>query len=206
MQAYAFAWEAYVREYSPSVIAVARPHLLAPIGETVTLDASRSWAADGKPLHIEWLLHDGGTATGPFHKSIYPRPGQFSEIAKVTDSRGNIGYDFQIVEVQDSAALEKIPPTIHPAYAPTQNLRPGQQITFKVRSFRTTHGHETWDFGDGSPKVKVQSDGNVKALAKDGYAITTHAYAAPGDYIVSVWRENEHGHRATGRLHVRIEQ
>jgi murein DD-endopeptidase MepM/ murein hydrolase activator NlpD len=46
--AYAFLWEAYLREYKPGIIAVARPHLLTSVGESVTLDGSRSWSAAGK--------------------------------------------------------------------------------------------------------------------------------------------------------------
>jgi hypothetical protein len=59
--------------------------------------------------------------------------------------------------------------------------------------------------GDGTPKVSVKSDGNAKALAKDGYAITRHAFAKTGDYLVSVEHTNERGERAVGHLWVRIE-
>ncbi len=37
------------------------------------------------------------------------------------------------------------------------HLKPGDPLTFKVRTFRD-HGGETWDFGDCSAQVKVQSD------------------------------------------------
>ena len=79
-------------------------------------------------------------------------------------------------------------------------------MTFKVRTFNTTDGSETWDFGDGTPPVDVQSDGNAVKLAPDGYAETLHRYAEPGDYIVRVERTNEFGVRAVGRLHVRVEE
>jgi hypothetical protein len=52
--------------------------------------------------------------------------------------------------------------------------------------------------------VKVQSDGNAKALAKDGYAITEHSFAKAGDYIVSVEHVNERGERAVGHLWVQV--
>ena len=82
---------------------------------------------------------------------------------------------------------------------------PGTEITFKVRTFRATGG-ESWDFGDGTPKVSVKSDGNAKALAKDGYAITQHTFAKPGDHIVSVEQTNERGERAIAHLWVRVEE
>ena len=61
-----------------------------------------------------------------------------------------------------------------------------------------------WDFGDGSPKVTVQSDGNVKPLAKDGYAVTTHRYAKAGHYLVRVERSTKDGRTATAHLQVRV--
>jgi murein DD-endopeptidase MepM/ murein hydrolase activator NlpD len=40
VEGYAFLWEAYQRQYAPDVIAVARPHAYAWVGETVTLDGA----------------------------------------------------------------------------------------------------------------------------------------------------------------------
>jgi hypothetical protein len=96
-------------------------------------------------------------------------------------------------------------PTIHAAYYPTTGIKPGDMMTFNVRTFGTTAGKETWDFGDGSPPVEVRSDGNVNKLDPKGYATTRHAFAKPGDYLVKVQRSDEHGTTATARLHVRVE-
>jgi hypothetical protein len=54
--------------------------------------------------------------------------------------------------------------------------------------------------------VTVKSDGNTKALAKDGYAISQHAFSKPGDHIVTVEHANERGERAVGHLWVRVEE
>ncbi|MBI1917050.1 MAG: PKD domain-containing protein [Planctomycetes bacterium] len=75
-----------------------------------------------------------------------------------------------------------------------------------MRTFRTTDGKETWDFGDGSPKVTVQSDGNVVPLAKEGYARTVHRFAKPGHYLVRVERTDRRGFTAVGHLHLRVGQ
>ena len=83
-------------------------------------------------------------------------------------------------------------------------LRTGDDVTFKVRSFRTTFGDETWDFGDGTEKVTVKSDGNVEQHAKDGYAVTQHRFSKPGHHVVRVERTNERGQKAIGHLHVEI--
>jgi hypothetical protein len=125
-------------------------------------------------------------------------------VLKVTGADGRVDYDFAVVQVIDRKRPKEPPPGIHAAYAPTFGIRPGDPVTFKVRTFGTTQGKEVWDFGDGSPAVAVQSDGNVKPLAKDGYAATVHRYARPGHYLVRVERANAQGERAIAHLHVRV--
>lgn len=203
-EGYAFLWEAYREQYQPKVQAVARPHHLVWTGEKVTLDGSRSWAAQGKIARYEWTFCDGSRASGPSVERTYDRVGTYSEVLKVVDGEGREDYDFAIVQVLDRDDPERLPPTIHAAYGPTFGIKPDDYVTFKVRTFRTTEGSETWDFGDGSPPVMVQSDGNVKPLAKDGYAVTMHRYQKPGHYLVKVERSTRDGRRAVAHLHVRV--
>jgi murein DD-endopeptidase MepM/ murein hydrolase activator NlpD len=150
-EGYAFLWQAYLREQKPDVMAVARPHHLVGIGEPVVLDGSKSWSRAGPLASFEWTFGDGSTATGPKVERTYARPGSYSEVLKVTDRSGRVDYDFAIVQVLDRSKPTELPPTIHASYAPTQGIKPGNPVTFKVRTFRTTDGHETWNFGDGSP-------------------------------------------------------
>jgi hypothetical protein len=173
-------------------------------GEESCLDGSLSWSAHGLPLTYEWRFGDGTESTGAQARVSYPAAGVYSEVLKVTDSEGRAAYDFAVVQVADRQRPEVRSPSIHAAYFPTFNIKPGMPLTFKVRTFGTTHGCETWGFGDGSPRVETRSDGNVDKHAPDGYAETEHAFSAPGDYIVTVHRENEHGLRATTRLHVPV--
>jgi hypothetical protein len=203
-EAYAFAWEAYIKEQKPDVIAVARPHHFIRAGETITLDGAKSWAASGKIASYAWTFTDGTTAKEASVSRTYTTPGSYSEQLKVTDAAGHTSYDFAIVQVIGSDE-KNIPPAIHPSFSPTQHIKPGQMITFKVRTFRD-HGGETWNFGDGTPLVKVNSDGNAKPLAKDGYAITEHAFAKAGDHIVTVQHTNDRGERAIAHLWVRVEE
>lgn len=205
-EGYAFLWEAYRRQFAPKIIAVARPHQFVYAGDKVILDAGKSWSAAGPIARYDWTFTDGATASGATVERTYARSGEYSEILKVTDARGETDYDFAVVLVIDRAAPDRLPPTIHPAFAPTTTIHPDDPVTFKVRSFRTTFGHETWDFGDGSETVSVTSDGNVEEHAKDGYAVTEHRFAKPGDYLVRVERTNEQGQRAVGHLHVRVEK
>ena len=203
-EAYAFAWEAYIKEQKPDVIAVARPHHFIRAGETITLDGTKSWAASGQIASYTWTFTDGSTSSEATLTRTYTQPGSYSEQLKVTDAAGHTSYDFAIVQVIGTDA-KHLPPTIHPTFHPTQHLKPGQPITFKVRTFRD-HGGETWEFGDGTPPVNVTSDGNAKPLAKDGYAITEHAFAKAGDHIVTVQHTNARGERAIAHLWVRVEE
>ncbi len=203
-EAYAFFWQAYLNQYQPNVIAVARPHHLAVVNEVVKLDATKSWSSTGRIADYEWTFTDGTKASGAVVSRSYPKPGSYSEILKVTDTRGRVAYDFALVQIIDPLSLNDLPPTLHPTYAPTMNLKAGEKITFKVRTFRTTYGEETWNFGDGTPTISVKSDGNVKPLAKDGYAVTTHVFNRAGTYLVSVERTNDRGEKAVGRLAVEV--
>lgn len=204
-EGYAFLWQAFLAEQDPKIIAVARPGHVIFEGQRVRHEADRSWSRSGEITSYEWTFHDGSTATGPTVERVYPDSGTYFETLKVADASGHTDYDFVRVKVHDPDEPDRSPPRLHLAYFPTENLFPGQEITFKGRSFYHTHGEETWDFGDGSPPVKTKSDGNVDQLAKDGYVVVKHAYREPGDYLVHVRRVNEHGEPAEDRLHVRIE-
>ncbi len=203
-EGYAFLWEAYLREFKPKLIAVARPHHVIFTGDSVELDGSRSWSESGKIAKYEWQFGDGSNASTPQVQRKYDKPGRYSEVLRITDDEGNVSYDFSVVIVVDREHPERLVPSIHANFYPTRGIRPGDPVTFKVRSFNTTTGKEAWDFGDGSPKVEVQSDGNAVKLAPDGYAVTTHQYKQPGDYVVRVTRSNEHGVAAVGHLHVHV--
>ena len=210
VEPYAFYWQAYHSERQTKLQAVARPHHLVATGETVTLDGTRSWSALG-PSGIrafEWTFSDGAKSTNAIATHRYERPGTYSEILRVTDAEGRSDCDFAVVQVMNPTQPRQLQPTIHACYWPTENLKPGNEVTFKVRTFqvRPTEGRERWDFGDGSPPVEVQSDGNAQTLAKDGYATSTHRYARPGRYLVSVQRTNDRGESATGRLQVVVEK
>lgn len=196
-EGFAFLWEAYVRDFQPKVIALARPHRYAKAGEAVTLDGARSWVREGKAAY-SWKLSDGRTAATPTVVMKYAKPGTYSEILEVRDGRGNMAYDFATVNVYD----EKTDPiTIHASYFPSLQVKAGQTITFKVRTFGLTSGEETWDFGDGSPRRSTQSDGNAVKLAKNGYAVITHTYEKAGNYVVTV----KNGSAATTHLWVPVE-
>jgi murein DD-endopeptidase MepM/ murein hydrolase activator NlpD len=215
--AYAYIWEAYVNQYNPPLIAVARPHLLAYTGQPVRLDGSKSQGFAGEIASYEWTLSDGSVASGPVWEREYDSPGTYSEILKVTDIHGHVDYDYTTVQIRDRNEPEKMPPTIHAAYHPSLDIKPGDPVTFKVRTFRSETGDEVWDFGDGSPRVTTRSvmedyvESESKGFIEYGYdplkgkyAETVHSFAEPGHYIVTVERSNEYGYQATAHLHVEV--
>jgi murein DD-endopeptidase MepM/ murein hydrolase activator NlpD len=202
LEGYAFLWEAYLRQYQPHAIAVARPHQAALVGEKVLLDGSRSYS-DSRMARFEWTFTDGGNASGQRVERIYSLPGTYSEVLKITDDRGHTDYDFETVNVLDPQHPEQTSPSIQAAYWPTTSIAPGASVTFKVRTFGTTDGEETWSFGDGAT-ARTKSDGNVEPHAKDGFAVTTHVFQERGDYIVRVERANRLGHKAIAHLFVRV--
>ncbi|MBI3462996.1 MAG: PKD domain-containing protein [Planctomycetes bacterium] len=204
-EGYAFLWDAYRQQHKPKLIAVARPHQLIWSGDAAVLDATKSWSERGRIVQYQWLFDDGGTASGPRVQRTYSKPGRYSEVLKITDADGNLDYDFAVVQVIDREHPDRLSPSIHATYAPTFGIRPGDLVTVKVRTFGTTHGTEVWDFGDGSPKVEVRSDGNVDIHAEDGYAVTTHRFQQPGHYVARVERGNADGFRAVGHVHVHVE-
>jgi murein DD-endopeptidase MepM/ murein hydrolase activator NlpD len=205
-EAYAFVWQAYMAENKPKIVAVARPHVLASAGGTVELDGGKSWSASGKIDKYEWTFTDGATAAGAKASHKYDKPGQYCETLKITDAAGNVGYDFAIVQVADKDKPKELPPGIHLACSPTTGVRPGAEVTFKVRSFGTTAGGEQIDFGDGTPPAKAKSDGAVDEMAKDGYAIFAHAFAKGGPYVVTARRTNERGQEGVTRVLVVVEK
>ncbi|MDP6677131.1 MAG: PKD domain-containing protein [Pirellulales bacterium] len=208
IDAYALLWEAYQKEYGIALQAVGGPHLYAPVGQTVTLDASRSWSIKG-PSHIttyRWLLTNGSNVESATVEHSYYRPGMYSELFSITDADGQTSWGrttVLIVKNDDSAYKA---PGIHATYHPTLDLKAGQEITFKVRTFQVAgqRSGETWDFGDGSDPVTVHSDGNANQHAPDGYAVTAHRFEKAGTYFVTVTRETEGGELLQERMALEI--
>lgn len=202
--AYAYLWEAYNRQYNPEIIAVARPHELVWTGQTATLDGRKSVSSAGKIVSYEWEFTDGTKAEGAVQKKIYKKPGEYSEILKVTDSKGNIDYDFMVVQVYDRNNPKRTIPVMHPAYHPSLNIKPGDPVTFVVRTFNSEVGEEIWDFGDGSPLVKTKSEIDMDNITKGKYAEVVHSFSEPGHYIVRIERSDELNTKATAHLHVLV--
>lgn len=199
---YAFLWEAYRRQFDPDVLAVARPHKVITKGESTTLSAANSWAKNGIATY-EWTLSDGSKRSGKEIEQKYDAAGTYSEIVKVTDVNGNYDYDFAVVKVYSGGKGEQALPDIHATFYPTTNIKAGDKVYFQVRSRWTTDGHDVWDFMDGTNPVTVKSNIETDNHAQVGYAVTSHRFEKPGDYLVKVHRKTSRG-TATARLFVKV--
>lgn len=203
--AWPYLWQAYTSKYDLRVKAIARPKLIAWTGQEITVDGSRSVSVAGKIVSYDWTFHDGTSAKGSVQKRSYPLAGEYSEILKVTDSKGNVDYDFAIVQVFDRQFPEKQIPTLHAAFYPSLGIRAGDSVTFLVRTFGSQTGKEAWNFGDGTGSYFTDSGAvEVKTQNQGKYAEIRHSYARPGDYVVKVQRTNEYGFPAIGHLHVKV--
>jgi len=202
---YAFLWQANREQFSPEVVAVARPRYLVLVDETVRLDASRSWSKTSQH-NYHWDFGDGTAASGETAERVYRRPGVYNEILTVTDANGNSDVDFAVVKVVPPGGTWNSVPIIHATYHPSIGIRAGDPIVFKVRARYTSEGLDVWDYGDGSPTETVRSNTDPSTHAREGigYANTVHRFQKPGRYIVTVRRATSLG-TATDRLVVRVE-
>ena len=92
-EGYAFLWEAYRDEHKPALLAVARPHHLIRVGDTVELDGSRSWRP-GKVASYTWTFCDGITADGDRRLTRVIEAGLYSEMLEIREATGHVDYDF----------------------------------------------------------------------------------------------------------------
>lgn len=212
MQGYAFMWEAYWNQYRPKLVAVARPHHTGTVGEKIILSGAHSKSACGKIVSYEWICSNGKKLFGKEIEMVYDKPGEWSEILKVTDAEGNVAYDAVLCVIFTPEMVKNPPqgvtgsvPRIHLAYYPTLNIKPGQEVTFKVRSSWTDGWGESLDFGDGSPIARLKSDGNRDRTNPKGYAVVKHKYARSGTYIVHAEHANSIGVKSNMHVFVTVE-
>ena len=211
---YAFLWQAYLEEFKPEIVALSRPHVKTLIGLPVTLDASKSWSKS-KITSYEWTFTDGTKSSGAVINRVYDKPGTYSEVVKITDSKGKIDYDFLIVMVYPQAQSETTEvvahsiPGVHVAYYPTRDIYPGDPVIFisRGRGLKQPGGVDVYDFGDGSPKIELPTNLSDEQHAPNGYGTIVHHFSRPGHYIVRVDRTDPNsGYTGSQHLHITVNE
>jgi len=106
--------------------AVAGVDFGASRGSTLTLDASRSTAAD--PIEsITWDLGDGAEATGERVTHRY-QPGNYTATVTVTDADGDVGRDRLALTVQGNGSAESIGSVATVAFATNETAVDGSAL------------------------------------------------------------------------------
>jgi len=213
-EGYPFLVEAYLYEHPRALLACARPHRVAAVGEAVTLDGSRSVSGGADIVGWQWSLHDGTMVDGVRTEVRYEREGMYSEMLTVTDSRGHSEVDFCVVQVIPAdGSPGRTPPAMHLTYYPTEGLRSGQPVAFKVRSFfkgefaQNRAGEDHWDFGDGATATSRSSEpARTRSAENLDFDERWHAYDRPGRYIVTVTRTGANGLSATAQVKVDVQE
>lgn len=212
VEGYPFLVEAYLHEHPGALLACARPHLVGLVGEPVALDGRRSICDGSEITGYRWRLHTGEEVSGPGATLTYEREGIYSEMLTVEDARGQTDVDFCVVQVvpQDGDPA-RTPPGIHLAHYPTEGIRAGQPVAFKVRCFfkgpfaSNVGGEDRWDFGDGTTATSWSSSAARGPASTDtDYAERWHAFGKPGRYIVTVRRTGANGIEATAQVKVEV--
>ena len=213
VEGYPFLVEAYLHENPGALLPCARPHRVGIVGEPIELDGSRSICDGGEIVAYRWSLQNGESVDGVKATVSYPEEGMYSEMLTVADGQNRTAIDFCVVQIlpQDGDPA-RTPPAMHLASYPTEGVRPGQPIAFKVRTFfkgkfeENNAGEEKWDFGDGTTATTCSSSpGRGSACADADYAERWHAYDRPGRYIVTVRRTGKNGLTATAQIVVQVD-
>lgn len=213
VEGYPLLVEAYLHAHPGALLACARPHRVAAVGDAVELDGSRSLCDDGRVTAYHWAFHNGDSANGVRVTRSYAREGTYSEMLTVIDDRGREDVDFCVVHIlPPDADPAKSPPIVHLAAYPTDGIAPGQPIAFKARTFFGTGdfdanraGEEHWDFGDGKTATTCSgAPARGSACTQTDYAERWHTYDRPGRYIVTVTRTGKNGLSATAQIRVDV--
>ena len=203
--AFVYVWESYLKQFKPKLVAIARPHQLLWTNLETTLDGSKSQGIENEIASYEWILSNKTSVSEVTHKIKYELPGTYSEILKVTDIKGNVDYDFVPIQVLDRKDPKPVP-VLQAAYYPTLNIKKDDSVSFFVRAFNTDIYKVSWDFGDCSEKIAVETESVTrKEQTKGKFTEIKHSFSQAGHYVVKAENVNKAGIKSITHLHVVIE-
>jgi MYXO-CTERM domain-containing protein len=152
----------------------------APVGESVSFNASGSTDADGTLASYAWDFGDGSTASGVTASHAYSAAGTYLVRLTVTDDKGATGQDAAIVTV--GAPSNRLPVADAGGNLSANVNTP---VAFDGRGSFDADGtlaSYAWDFGDGQIGSGAQAQ---------------HTYSNPGSYLVRLTVTDDRG--ATGQ-------
>lgn len=166
---------AYLHESQPAVYAVARPHQTVLVGDRLLLDASNSWSTEAEIVAYQWEFHDGTRATGRQVERTYQQPGCYSEVLRITDSRGRESIDCCQVKVFSNERPEPVIPILFGTCLPAGTGRVNQPISFRIWPQGLQVEQIRVDFGDGTLRDEYRP-----------YSAVSHTFRSAGNHVVSV--------------------
>ncbi len=170
--------------YAANAAPVARLSALQAKGTyDLAFDAAKSTDADGRIVSYAWDFGDGAGATGPTASHSYAKPGAYKPRLTVTDNAGatastsaNLTVNALPVPVHQWSVFEDLPTII--VFAAGESYDPDGHVA-----------SYSWKFGDGK-----------SGSGQD----TSHQYAKPGDYLVSLTIKDNFGHSVTSSFTVKV--
>jgi hypothetical protein len=176
---------AYQSRHPSGLLAVARPHQIALTGEKVVFDGSHSLAWGGpKIVDWRWILPDGSEIRQAKAEATFRNAGAFVATLWVKDDDGNEDVDFCPAKVYTKDKPEAGIPHIYMTSTPTEDIRPGQPVRFRLwpqgKPFGSRASDITIDFGDGTKPDKCGPFSEMR-----------HKYDAPGIYVVTAEQYNK---------------
>ena len=152
-------------------------------GTAVTFDGSGSSDPDGSITGYSWSFGDGTTSTaGPTTSHTYAAPGTYTVTLSVTDSSG-----LQSTAVSKQITVDELPTA---AFTGPTSATAGTAVTVDGSGSSDPDGSITgysWSFGDGTTSTAGPT--------------TSHTYAAPGTYTVTLKVTDSRGLQSSAVSH-----
>lgn len=191
LASFPYLMEAYMRKYSDQVFAIAGGYRFALPGDTIILDASRSFARNSKPVKsYNWKLSDGRNVNNVTASVIHNQPGIYSEELTVYSQDGNIDKDFLYLVVFDPKAPKDIQfGWVY--YYPVRDLKPHDEILFLNR-LKKTDSDVIINYGDTPEWSPINEE-------------SKHAYGKPGLYVVTLKSGSNEKMPVTLKMEVRVD-
>lgn len=183
--------EAYFRDYTDEVVAIAGGYGFASVREVVQLYGTCSLARPGEEIvAYYWITHKGDTINEPIFSLAYDAPGLYSEQLIVLSKLGAIDRDFLQVKVNHEELGNEIVAR-HVMYHHVRNIQPVAAVLFWNRLVNI-EGPVRVDFGDGSQIVEIEEE-------------VYHRYNRSGNYVVTYEANGKLGDHAVVQMEVKVE-
>ena len=173
LNAYPWLMEAYRASSGESLCAVARPHQIARVGESVVLDGTSS-VIQGSRASFRWEFPDGTHTDGPIARKAFDQPGCYMATLRLTREGDATDVDFCRIRVFSNPVTEPFVPTLFVTYLPTGTARVGQPVSFRIWPQGGTVDSIQIDFGDGTQLADYRP-----------YTAITHLFTKPGLHVVT---------------------